>query len=426
MTIIPDIKFYDTCSLLLAGESIFESGEKFIISSITLKELEIIKTSSNKDSDVKYNARLLLHLLDEHKDKYYVIIHKSCYEEVIISCDLEVNNDTKILSDAIACNDGKSDFKVDFIDRVIFVTNDLSLKATAGLFFGDKMIESVPEDNDSYTGYKELYCPDEKLAEFYGNLNYNHFDLKIGEYLIIKNKDNEAIDVKAWNGTTHRNVKYESFDSIYFGRVKPYEKDIYQRILFDSLTHNKITMIKGPAGSGKTFISLSCLMSKLQKGELDRIIIFCNTVATANAARLGYLPGTKDEKLLDSQIGNLLTSKFGGRVVIERLINEEKLILLPFSDLRGYDTNDMRAGIYISEAQNLDRALMKLALSRVGEDCICIIDGDDKAQVDDIHFSGNNNGMKRASKIYRGSDIYGEVTLVNIHRSKIAELAQLI
>jgi predicted ribonuclease YlaK len=51
---------------------------------------------------------------------------------------------------------------------------------------------------------------------------------------------------------------------------------------------------------------------------------------------------------------------------------------LPLSDIRGYDTTGMKAGIYITEAQNLDRSLMKLALQRVGEDCICIIDGDNK------------------------------------------------
>ena len=74
----------------------------------------------------------------------------------------------------------------------------------------------------------------------------------------------------------------------------------------------------------------------------------------------------------------------------------------------------MRAGIYISEAQNMTIALMKLALQRIGEDSICIIDGDDQTQVDCIEFSGANNGMKRASKIFRGEKIYGEVELKNI------------
>jgi len=81
------------------------------------------------------------------------------------------------------------------------------------------------------------------------------------------------------------------------------------------------------------------------------------------------------------------------------------------SDIRGYDTSGMRAGIYISEAQNLDIPLMKLALQRIGDDSICIIDGDEKTQVDDINFAGSNNGMRRASKIFRGHDIYGEIEL---------------
>ena len=67
---------------------------------------------------------------------------------------------------------------------------------------------------------------------------------------------------------------------------------------------------------------------------------------------------------------------------------------------------------------------MKLTLQRIGEDGICIIDGDCKTQVDDITFAGSNNGMKRVSQVYRGEDIYGEITLKNIHRSRIAQIAE--
>ena len=135
-------------------------------------------------------------------------------------------------------------------------------------------------------------------------------------------------------------------------------------------------------------------------------------------------PGTRDEKLLDSQIGNLLSSKFGGKIAVEQMIQQEQLVLLPLSDIRGYDTSGMRAGIYISEAQNLDIDLMKLTLQRIGEDSICIIDGDCKAQVDDVSFSGSNNGMRRVSEVFRGENIYGEITLKKIHRSRIAEIAE--
>jgi predicted ribonuclease YlaK len=200
--------------------------------------------------------------------------------------------------------------------------------------------------------------------------------------------------------------------------------DVYQMLAADSFSRNNITMIKGPAGTGKSYLSLAYLLNQLEYHKIDKIIIFCNTVATKNSARLGFYPGTRDEKLLDSQIGNLLSSKIGDKTEVERLIAEGKLVLLPLSDIRGYDTSGMNAGIYISEAQNMDVSLMKLALQRIGEDSICIIDGDEKTQVDDISFAGNNNGMKRVSKIFRDTDVYGEIELRKIHRSKIAQIAE--
>ena len=94
------------------------------------------------------------------------------------------------------------------------------------------------------------------------------------------------------------------------------------------------------------------------------------------------------------------------------------------SDIRGYDTTGMKAGIYITEAQNLDIELMRLALQRVGDDSICILDGDDQAQVDLSIYGGTNNGLRRVSEIFRGADFYGEVTLQKCYRSHIAELAE--
>jgi len=85
----------------------------------------------------------------------------------------------------------------------------------------------------------------------------------------------------------------------------------------DSLMNNKITMIKGPAGAGKSHLAVGYLFSLLDRGKIDKIIIFCNTVATKNAAKLGFYPGSRDEKLLDSQIGNFLSSKIGGKIAVE-------------------------------------------------------------------------------------------------------------
>ena len=406
------VKFYDTSSLLLKAENLFDDDEKFVISSITLEELENIKTSSNKDFEVKYNARKVIRSLNENEDKYEVILYKDEYLEELSAFGFSITNDYKILVSA---------FQID--DDVIFITNDLCLKHIAKMFF--QQVESVEENyDDDYDGYKEVQMTEEEMAYFYENIDQNIYELLTGEYLIVKDSNGIIVDKLCWNGEEHRHLTYSTFNSTHFGDIKPLKDDIYQAFVADSFVNNKITLVRGPAGSGKTLLSLAYLLNRLEKGKIDKIIIFCNTVATKDSAKLGYYPGTRDEKLLDSQIGNLLTSKFGDRCEVERMIGEGKLLLLPCSDIRGFDTSGMRAGVYISEAQNMTVSLMKLALQRIGEDGICIIDGDCKTQVDDIQFAGSNNGMRRVSKVFRGEDIYGEVTLKNIHRSRIGQIAE--
>ena len=414
-------KFYDTSSLLILRDILFdeETYSKFGISSITLKELENIKTSPDKDSEIKYAARRLLSILNENFDKFDLVIYKPEMLEPLKQKGLDTySNDMKILASA---------FYYDFYyhpDETIFVTNDMNLKAIANLFFGDDSIETVGYyKEDYYKGYYEITLSNEEMSYFYSNNSLNLYDLNIGEYLIIHNEDNEIVDKLVWTGEGYRQLKYSSFNSKWLGEVKPFKNDIYQAFAADSMINNQLTLLKGPAGSGKTYLSLGYLFSKLDKGSIDRIVIFCNTVATRNSAKLGFYPGTRDEKLLDSQIGNLLTSKIGDRLEVERLIDEGKLVLLPLSDIRGYETPN-NSGVYISEAQNLDIELMKLALTRIGEKSICIIDGDDTTQVDLPAYAGEYNGMKKVSKVYRGQDFYGEVELKFVHRSKIADLAR--
>lgn len=414
-------KFYDTCSLLLKTNNLFdEEDTKVVISSISLQELEDIKTANNKDSEIKYSARKLLNILNDNPKAYEIWVFKEEMLKPIIEKGFDhINNDLRILACA---------FNYDYTqhpDETVFVTNDLALKAIANCFFGEDSIESVNEEQlDQYTGFKEIQLSDQELSDLYSNLNYNWFDLYINEYVIIKDCGGSLVDRLCWTGETHRRLNYKDFQSHWFGSIRPIKGDTYQMLLADSLTNNQITMVKGPAGSGKTYMSLGYLMNQLENHKIDKIIVFCNTVATKDSAKLGYYPGSRDEKLLDSQIGNLLASKLGGKIAVEQMIQQEKLILLPLSDIRGYDTSGMNAGIYISEAQNMSVSLMKLALQRIGEDSICIIDGDAKTQVDSIEFAGNNNGMKRASKIFRGHSVYGEVELQNIHRSAIAAIAE--
>ena len=411
-------KFYDTCSLLLKANHLWDEDCHIVLSSITLEELEHIKTSINKDPDVKFAARKLIKELDEHYGEYSVVFWNNELMLELTDKSLPITNDSKIIICAVNWFN-----KLQPGDQMTFITNDICCKQIAHLVLQCD-IESIAEDAYNYDGYKEVVMDDDEMAEFYSNPTTNIYELYINEYIIVKDKEGNVVDKLCWTGEGYRHLTYNSFKSDHFGTVKPMKDDVYQALAADSLENNRITLIKGPAGTGKTYLSLGFLLHKLERNKIDKIVVFCNTVATKNSAKLGFYPGTRDEKLLDSQIGNLLSSKLGGRIAVEQMIQKEELILLPLSDIRGYDTSGMSAGIYISEAQNLDIELMKLTLQRIGEDSICIIDGDCNAQVDDIHFAGSNNGMKRASEVFRGHDIYGEITLKNIHRSRIARLAE--
>lgn len=398
--------FYDTCALINDQEVAFK--EPFVIADVTLYELEEIKTSRTKDEEVKIHVRKLLHLLDENDDKYTVIGHK---QDAFLQ-SYQDKNDMKIIMTAL---------EYAATAPIQFRTDDLAcafLARNAGL---DVVTHTV--DDEQYLGFKKLnFDSEDATVEFYSHMTEgNLYNLEVNQYLLIYVKD-VLIDKLRWDGEKYIPVGYPYYESKALGKIGP--KDEYQAIALDSMKHNQLTVLRGPAGTGKSYLSMGFLMNRLERGVIDKIIVFCNTVATAGAARLGFYPGSRDEKLLDSQIGNFLASKLGGMEGVRNLIDAERLVLLPMSDIRGFDTTGMHAGIYITEAQNMDIELMRLALQRIGEDSICVIEGDDDAQVDMAMYAGARNGMKRMSKVFRGQDFYGEVSLQNIHRSRIANIAQ--
>ena len=278
----------------------------------------------------------------------------------------------------------------------------------------------IEAERDDYKGFCSVSLDDNSLAEFYQYPERNIFGVLRNQYIVV----NDGLDVRRWDGEEFVALKDKISKTNQFGLVKA--KDVYQRMAIDSINHNQVTMIKGSAGTGKTYLALAALFAMLEHHDIEKIIVFCNPVATAYSGKLGFYPGSRTEKIMDSTVGNILSSKIGDSQWVYRLIEDGKLELIPLADLRGFDTSGMKAGILIEEAENLDISLMKLALQRIGSDSRCIIDGDYNAQVDMEQYAGDNNGMRRASKIFRGYSCYGEVELQKIYRSEIAEIANLM
>src|SRR5690606_17698057 len=110
--------FLDTNALLYYYDRLDEL-DKFIISSISLTEIEDIKISATKDEDIKYKARVVSRFLDTGDDKYdVVVVHRNHYN-ILDSMDLPLTNDNLI----VACA-----YSVENLYDLIFISHDLNCR----------------------------------------------------------------------------------------------------------------------------------------------------------------------------------------------------------------------------------------------------------------------------------------------------------
>jgi hypothetical protein len=96
-----------------------------LITSISIKELEHIKTSSNKDIDVKNSAHKILYELEKHPDLYEIILYKESFGDKMLADGYPLNNDTKIIACAREYKNTHPEVEL------IFITNDLICKYIA-------------------------------------------------------------------------------------------------------------------------------------------------------------------------------------------------------------------------------------------------------------------------------------------------------
>lgn len=411
--------FYDTNALLNLREKAFE--EPFVISQKTLEEIENIKTSANKDGEIKYRARLLAHLLDDHYDNYIVVpITDDIYD--IISEHGQSSNSPDAIITASALYFNK------YHQPCIFVTDDICCKFLAkGIFRlktkGVHEINLVAESKD-YTGYREVTFTNEEMAHFYEHMNESNYNCFENEYLIIQDELKNVVDAYCWTCNGFRKVCNKTVRSVMFGdKIRP--KDIYQSCAIDSILNNTLTALTGKAGSGKSLISLVSIMSLIEQGEYDRVIIMFNPTKTRGAADMGFYTGSALDKAMQNSIGSILTTKFGDRYAVDRLLHDDKIRLVSMADIRGMEVRDNEI-LYITECQNTSLDLLKLCLSRASSGCKIIIEGDYNSQVDSYMFAGESNGLKRVIDSLKGESLFGTIKLPNVWRSKIAELMDKI
>lgn len=401
-------KFLDTCSLLENPSIIAEND--CVLSSVMLQELENIKTSANKDTETKYKARCAVRAIKDNSNIEIVVVNKDDYK-CLEDMGLEATNDNLIIASA-------SRYSLEH--DIVFYTEDYLCGFIAKNYFKLE-VESVKTDgkSDVYKGYKIVVPTDDELAQVYDKDNCeNLFGCNINEYVIINDTEGNFCDVLRWTGQKYANVFNKMIKTLAFGdKIKA--KDIYQRMAMDSILNNTMTCISGKAGSGKSLLSLVCAMYLIESGKYDSIVVLFNPCPVRGATQLGYYQGSLTDKAMQSNIGNILITKFGDRFAVDNYIAQGKIKLIPMTECRGMEIRDNEI-LYITEAENTTVDLMKICLSRVSSGAKVVIEGDFE-QVDSKLFD-INNGMARVIDILTGEDVFGYVQLQNIWRSKIATL----
>ena len=382
---------------------------KITIPMYVLEELDNLK---NKEGDKGFKARRALRNIEKYADDIEIYLPTDDeYRYFLPACWSTGKMDNEIINSAAILKSAGNQVKV--------LSNDLNVRLKC---------ESVEIDAESYyeiieinSGWLQVSLSEEECLSLDDEAIASM--LKTGQYLLVDEKstgDLFAIYSRD-NENKIRCVVPRHIYSSHFGRIEALDE--FQMCAIDSLYKDNLTVITGKAGSGKTLLSLSYALQEVLSGKRSKLIIFANPVKTRGSEQLGYYPGDRTEKLMQNSVGAMLVSKFGGDpMAVDQLIQDGMLEILPFSDIRGFEVSESQI-MYISEAQNLNVDLAKLAIQRCAEGAKIILEGDPQTQVDHYSFEGNQNGLRRVIEVFEGTEGFSHVYLPNIRRSKIADLA---
>ena len=394
---IKKIKFYDTCALLaeINNDNLF--NERFYVSSITLHELEHIKSSKTKLDDIRYKARKLTHLLDEHYKDYDTVVYNHQIESYIIN---ELGLDATIPDNQIV---GTAKFISTDMD-ILFVTNDICLKNIARSVGLD--VCSIENKENIYKGYKIIKGTSEQINIAMDNMDLSEWN--INEYLIIHNTDDDSEKEMRFDGEKFINLKLPPSKFIK-------AKNSLQRCALDILNNQDITIaaILGGYGTGKSFTTMQMALYNVQeKGYQSKILGVRSP--QGEGKEIGYLPGDFSNKT-DNFFEPLAQQLNGGEFELESLKQSGVLETnIPFF-MKGTTYNNTI--ILVDEAEDLDDKQIRLVGTRVGTNSKIYFSGDYKQSV--INSSESNalvkmcnefKGQPNFSTIYLGEDVRSETS----------------
>lgn len=333
---------------------------------------------------------------------------------------------------------------------VILVTRDIVVRIKAqmmGITAEDFTTDQVPTSSNQYTGRTEVYAPDEALSSF----------KKKGipaEQLYTVNNDGISVPAKLienqfvliCSDTSNKKTVLGRFHdgkvvALMHKNIRPFgvkARNVGQQFLQEALMLSAdevpLVIVKGPAGTAKTFYTLAVGLEKtMEQAQKEyRKLLICRPNAQFDQD-IGFLPGNEQEKispLLRPIVDNLEILLDHGphesrwdekelRDRIDYLFTTGIISAEAMNFMRGRSITD--TWLVIDEAQNLTPRQVKGIVTRVGKGTKVILLGD-TAQIDQPLLDERTNGLSYVSERMKGSPLSIQLTMLSdeCERSNLA------
>jgi PhoH-like ATPase len=421
----------DTNVFIHDPDALLKFGENDVVLPLTvIEELDSLKKGRDEPGA---SARSVIRYLDGLRDLNGGDLHEGVKtpEGTNIRIALEQRehppgfnlstavNDNRILMVAyLLAHDGRP---------VTFVSKDLAARVKA------RALGLPAEDyRNLRAAYEELYrgmrtlevgqpLMDQLRKE--GRIELPDTSLFPNEYCVFQGPEGQLIG--KFDAKSSKVVLIPAQDRDIWG-IKPL--NLEQRCALDLLLRDEIKLVTlvGQAGTGKTLLAIACALKKtFDDGVYGRILVSRPIVPLGKD--IGYLPGTKEEKLFhwmqpiyDNMSYLCDSTGTKGNETLRWILDSDKIELEAVTYIRGRTLP--RVYVVIDEAQNLSPHEVKTIISRAGTGAKVILTGD-PTQIDNPYLDKDSNGLTYTVNRFKDQPIAGHIFLSQTERSELAALA---